>query len=1117
MRRMIQPPVLTVLGLCLAGAPLLAQSLDNGQIHGAIKDPAGKPVPGARLTLSSPHMQGTRTIVTNSRGEFLAPLLLPGVYRIAVHCPGYVGCTVEGIRVGAGAAVRQDMVIKSAEEASAVVVVDGSSLAVDKADTKTSVDFDSDSLLQMTGGRTMGSALSLVAGVNPGQYGGQYSIRGGTGNNTQMTLNGVPIADPLQGNVTGDYYIEDNVEDVAVVLSPANARFGRMLGGGVNVVTKSGSNEFAGSIRQSMSRGSWRGRNYSDDWYDPSSRTGGNMADAIARDTYVTVSGPVVKDKVWFSYGTHLKPSSSYASTLPDSSSWNSRTRIQRTNIPGLDALTYYDPTSGALLNPTAQTAGYGFPPFDAGKGYLSGSIYTYHEGKVTWAVSQDHRIQIYGSHSRSGETHATDGGTLFLNQLTEETGTNQQWGFSYNGILGASTFVEIEASRNKSWANYALGNTSFDPTNTPVNLTLDAYENLADPTKTVTHQYQGLGNVAGSGLGPGDEERDQANYSINVKMIRSWGTTQHDIDMGVSYFQGDIHSLAYYGAKIRAVHVGGMLADSAGDWLFPVVDWAGKSLNGQSANGQLGLAPVMEKYYGNNGHNGYEVNRNRAIYFNDQMTLSPKWNLMVGLRVDGNDMLDGVSSRKVLPTTTGISPRLVLTYDLKGDNSRVLKFSFLRLQSDFPTSMTNALFTRGDSKMIRYGWSAPGQPAAGTPNDLVNGVQMYGLRFVSYADLLNESNYGTPFAVQDSTRNYTVAPGFKPQGNNELSVEYRRQFTPGSYFRTAFVHREYDHIVAFSRDYYSDQWMANPNTAAGQPAYIPGPMNQWRVVEDFTGGSARSQYIGLTHIFNSPDLNRQYNGLELEASSKVNSVFSWRLTYTYSRTAGNTDTGEMSGSPFIQGIGLSTSDGFNNANFLKLTTGKTLAQTSPNGALLGDRPHQANLTLMAVLPVGKGWVSYSLVGTYTSGSNWTATMAAPFEGSMASLSNTLASDAKVHLDQPVPVSFGGTTWNQYYSARGAYHQNDLYNVDLNVAFEIPIAVGVKAFGYMTLSNVFNHIYQQYYDRTALSGASYGGLTQFQVDKSVFGGTHGEENPQQDHYSYFSGPRSASLSLGLKF
>lgn len=1112
MRRMIQTPFLTVLGFCLAGAPLVAQSLDNGQIHGAVRDASGVIVPGARLILSSPNMQGTRTIATNDRGEYMAPLLLPGVYRIVVTCPGYVGCTVENIRVGAGAAIRQDMTIKATQAAGATVVVVDSAVEVDKADTKTSVDFDSENLLRMTGGRTLDKAMTLVAGVNPGTVQGQYSIRGGTGNNTQMTLNGVPIADPLQGQVTGDYYIEDNVEDVAVVLSPANARFGRMLGGGVNVVTKSGTNEFSGSIRQNMSRSSWRGRQYQDDWYDSTSRTGGMVADAISRDTFITLSGPVLKDKLWFSYGTHLKPSSSTSNTLPVYRA--DYLGPQRTGNPTtVDALTAVNPDTGQLVNPIPQLAGYSFAKFDSGKPYADGNIYKYHEGKITWALNENHRFQVYGSHAVSGDTMSTDGGKLFLSQLTQETGTNQQWGISYDGILGAATFVEFKASRNKSWANYAQGDTSRDPQNNPVVLWTDAFQGA--------HQYQALTNIAGSGLGAADEERNQGNISLNVKLLRNWGSVQHDIDLGGAYFQGDIHSEAYYGGALAAFRVGGMYVNGAGDWLFPTVDWSGQGKNGQSGSGLTGLAPTMVKCFGNDGKNGYEVNRNRALYVNDQMTLSPKWNLMVGLRVDANDMIDGTLNKKILPTTWGISPRLVATYDINGDSSRVVKVSFLRLQSDYPTSLTNALFTKADSQVVRYGWSPAGQPAINTPNDLVGGVPMYGVRFVPYSEIINQSNYGIPFYFSDQTRNFIVDPNIKPQGNNELSIEYRRTFAPGSYFRTSFVHRQFDHIIAFSQDYYSDVWKANPNAGQpGQPAYIPGPMNQWAVLDDFTGHGLRQQDSQITRVFNSSELNREYNGFEVEAANRINAIFSWRFTYTYSRTAGNSDAGELNGSPFVQGIGLSAQDGFNNANFLRTAMGRDLASTSPNGSLLVDRPHQANLTLMAVLPVGKGWVSYSLVGTYVSGANWTATMAAPFEDSLNNLSGSLAAYATANPNTPAPVALGGATWNQYYSARGAYHQNDQYNVDLNIGFEIPIAAGVKAFGNLAIVNVFNHMYQQSYDTTIYNGANYGGLTQLYLDTSRFGSTHGVRaggDPEQDHYTFFDGPRQATVSLGLKF
>jgi hypothetical protein len=170
----------------------------------------------------------------------------------------------------------------------------------------------------------------------------------------------------------------------------------------------------------------------------------------------------------------------------------------------------------------------------------------------------------------------------------------------------------------------------------------------------------------------------------------------------------------------------------------------------------------------------------------------------------------------------------------------------------------------------------------------------------------------------------------------------------------------------------------------------------------------------------------------------------------------------------------------------------------------------------MLTLPMGAGWMSYALNFQYVSGSNWAATRSAPItlDATTSAWYATQVANYKADLTSanptvPSPIA-APQTYSKYYSERGAYHQNDQYNLDLVVAMELPLTKRVRFFSQMKVINVLNHIYQQTYDTTTYNGTG----KVLNLDPTVFGGTRAGT---ADEAGYYSGPRQVSFSTGLKF
>ncbi len=1072
--------VVTALSFALAGQSLVAQASLSGQISGKVTDEKGAPLAGAVVVLNAPQMMMARTVTSDASGIWRAALLPPGDYRIVVSKPGYRGKTAQGVRLGVGASLNQEFCLSPVQVESAEVSVVASAATVDKSDTKTSVNFSPQDLLELTGSRGASAALQLAPGVTSGQGGGQFAIRGGVAANTQFTVNGTDYKDPLYGRPRVQMFLEDMVEDVAVVLSPANARYGRALGGAVNVVTKSGGNDFQGSLRMLYARPSWRARRWAEDNnVSNAQRLGGNVSDEFTtREAHATLTGPIIKDRLWFSFGTKFKPESATTGTIGEPDKRFRRTRFS--GIAAVDALTATDPTTLMAL-PTAASAiqGYGFPMTDWNKTFSNRSKFTYTEFKLTGAITPDHRVQVWSNKDVNENTYATRA-PIWLDNGSGNKGESSLQGMAYSGVFGGSTFVEFQASRQKNASYFATGSQQRDASNTPIYIHEDSHGAAG------TIYNASLGQFAGTGMGNGAEEFNSSSMSLNAKLFRDFWGLSHDLDVGTDWYRSDIHSSHYFGNELEQVHVGGFYQNAAGNFLFPTIAFTGIGSNGQNADGMGGLAPVMRKFYSGNG---VLDNLNQGFYINDQVTLNRHWNLMAGLRFDRAQVRDRVMNREILPVSTSLSPRFVLTFDLKGDSAHVFKLFALHSQGDYPASLSNAMFQKAESREIRWGWGPAGQPMPGAAND--NG--QYGVRFVDLGQLLDAKNYTVPFQVYDRLKGFNVDPNIKPVSVNEMTVEYRRQYASGSYARMAVVHREYGNIIAFAQDW--------------------GPDRDWITVTDFSGVSDLKFRAPNHRVFNAPELWRKYLGVEMEMGGKSGD-FRYLFTYTYSRSRGNDEAGELRGALWTQGIGGDnmSSPLFNNRHWLG-RAGVTDSQMSPGGALLNDTPHMARLNLGYGLGLGKGRLSANLSLQYASGSNWNATMATPFPtGDVKAIY-----DAEVAAYKANPTGYAKPfshplSWTQFYGDRGAYHQNDQFNADLLLTWEAPVWRQVRFFGNLNVVNLFNRIYQQFYNTEFRSPGN--GLNALYVNPAVFGGVRKGETAEP---GYYCGPRQVSFSAGIRF
>ncbi len=273
-------------GALVLAAPALAVEL-NATVKGVVTDTDGLPIPGVEVTLTSPEMLGARTAATDDDGRYWFTALPPGNYLLVAKKSRFQQQNITNIRMTAGATMLVDLELLFEDEAAIDIVVTRERPAVDVESTRTGAVLEAEFLANLPSGRDYQSAMSVVAGVVGG---GNANIHGGFDSSNQFYIDGVNITDPVTNtfSVNMNY---DAIESLDVMTGGMDAEYGRALGGAVNIVTKSGGNDFHGSANVI----------YAPTWGIIAPQESYDSEDQrVEQQLALNLGGPILKDRVWF-------------------------------------------------------------------------------------------------------------------------------------------------------------------------------------------------------------------------------------------------------------------------------------------------------------------------------------------------------------------------------------------------------------------------------------------------------------------------------------------------------------------------------------------------------------------------------------------------------------------------------------------------------------------------------------------------------------------------------------------------------------------------------------------------------------------------------------------------
>ncbi len=276
-----------------------AQSTTTGAIQGVLTDATtGEALVGVTITVTSPALQGAQSTISEGDGSYKITNLPPGEYLITFY---YLTVTVErgGVAVGVNKATPVYQKINSDDATGETIKIEDSAPTIDPTSTTQGITIDKAYIKNIpVPGRTFEATLGAAAGSQGDALGVSFS--GSSSLENQYVVDGVNTTGLTFGTV-GSPIINDFIEEIEVITGGYNAEFGRATGGIVNVVTKSGSNEFKGSVFGTYQPGQLT-------YNVERAPTNAASIDAQRDNAYnldggFEIGGPIIKDKVWFYVG----------------------------------------------------------------------------------------------------------------------------------------------------------------------------------------------------------------------------------------------------------------------------------------------------------------------------------------------------------------------------------------------------------------------------------------------------------------------------------------------------------------------------------------------------------------------------------------------------------------------------------------------------------------------------------------------------------------------------------------------------------------------------------------------------------------------------------------------
>ncbi|MBS1823075.1 MAG: TonB-dependent receptor [Acidobacteria bacterium] len=346
--------------LAIVGSTSLRAQNTTADVVGTVTDSTGAVIPGAKVELTNVNTQEKRVVTSGASGEYAFTLLKPSPYSLTVTAPGFKVFKISSFSLAAGDRSRQDarMDIGATGE---VVTVDAAppALHTDSAALITTVTEKATqelplngrnfiNLVQVTPGATEGLNNGLASGNRPDdrRQTSSISMNGQADMMNNQTIDGIDNNERVIGSI-GVRPSVDAIQEVSVQTNVFTAEVGRAAGAIVNVITKSGTNQFHGTAYEFFRNDVLNANPF---------KFGANIPKPKYRQNQFggSLGGPIVKDKTFFFADYEglniVKNQNPTTTTVPSQADRNLLTTIPASQIDkiGLQYFNLYPmPTNG--------------------------------------------------------------------------------------------------------------------------------------------------------------------------------------------------------------------------------------------------------------------------------------------------------------------------------------------------------------------------------------------------------------------------------------------------------------------------------------------------------------------------------------------------------------------------------------------------------------------------------------------------------------------------------------------------------------------------------------------------------------------------------------------------
>lgn len=895
----------------------------TGEIQGTVTDPQGAVVPNVTITISGINVGFNRTVQTDDQGFYRARQIPAGTYRVTIAAnSGFTEQIKENVQVALGNATTLDFALSTSVGA-VVDVTSDPGVTVDPTETKAQSNLSSQDIDALPKGTGFSSLLNKTSSVRSDAISGQFTINGSTGPENSFIVDGQEVQNFRTGvlNTANDIPFQ-SVQELQVRTSGFEAEFGGATGGVVNVVTKSGTNQFRGEFglqfgTAELNAGPRAVRALQTGVATPSGQFASYIPQSRDRGTdffpVASLGGPIVNDKFWF-YGIYAprhfnttRTAQYYTNALPGA----------RTLVGQFDVSTKSVQEFGLIKLDASPTNNLRFSTSFTWNPY-------YDEGLLPGRYNFASALPVTTINS-IGQTFT--GASQFERQGGRQNSNN----FRAEGVWTPNSKAVIGLRYSRGFLNEKLG--SYGIVNEPRIRCF--FSNI--PGGLTSAQLQAL---AGCGVGfQTNPNNNQITRDVSIRntidadasyLIGSF-LGRHEFKGGYSYskISNDVDSGYTNTGQIFLCY--GRFTGGACSGL-PT-----GPLNFNSTNAPLGIGQLVRV-----GAFGAASNTAHTVYLQDKWQPTSRLTFNLGIRTEQEDL--PAYNLATVSTATGLkfdfadklAPRLGVAYALTGDGKTKISAFYGRFFDRLKFELPRGSFG-GNTFFVDTFIIDPARPNY-TSYNIANVTAGIGSRPGGICPVagpigtsLCQLDFRTPSNVPGLSATFgddvpadagTVDPNLKPFSQDEVTVEFQREVFRTTVFSARYLYR-------------------NVNDAVEDSGFLTDNFSEFYDIANPCKG-LHARHIRELGYEKCVEAKRTYKALQLELNTRFIDNFSINANYTFSRLEG-TYSGLANPDEEVGGVGRN-SPGVNRY-FDQPFVGFNAAGEEDYGLLPLDRTHVAKVS----------------------------------------------------------------------------------------------------------------------------------------------------------------------------